>query len=160
MVWIHLLLDPIFFITFLFWLYVSFLQVKICTRRQCIQVTNRLKDNIEAAWYSGAVYSIWCSSSNTVPIYIQGLPALNGFFCHSLHNFDRLCLFQDHQWVNLLSWWIVKEEAYGWDIIHGNASFLVFPCTNSTLNQSFSRFFPIWCWRNNLDCFLIGNNIP
>ena len=69
-------------------------------------------------------------------------------------------MWGDQLRVDLLRRWRVEEETYGWDIIHGNPFFLATPCTACAFHQSFSWFFPIWCQRNNLHCFLVGNHIP
>lgn len=77
-----------------------------------------------------------------------------------LQSFHHVSLWGDQLRVDLLRRWRVEEETYGWDIIHGNPFFLEPPCTACAFHQSFSWFFPIWCQRNNLHCFLVGNHIP
>lgn len=54
----------------------------------------------------------------------------------------------------------MEKKAYSRYIIHCKARSLTFPCTNSMFHQLLSRFFSVCCWRNNVYCFLIGDNIP
>lgn len=65
--------------------------------------------------------------------------------------------------VHLQSWGQrrrVKKETNSRNIIHSNAVPLALPSTYSKLDKAFSWLRPVWCWRYNFYCRLIGDNIP